>query len=315
MFTYEGIALTSIDVIDVIDSPRGNNIVKFDGSIEGKANDKTATFLKNITQIENTEMFEAEKISVEDAAEFINNAAGDGQGKPLFCVHGFNVQPAGHLKTLKEVSPLFNQGKFTLVPVMWPCGDSVDTYWEARDLSSGAGEAFKTLKEGIHSFPSSSLLTHSMGNRVLRYAAAMGFKFDNIYMVAADVRFDLFHKEYINSGDPGCEDGKEICSMIARTEDTNELKGKVYVLVNGADHALVPSGFDPTKWKSRLGAVGAHYYKWWGMWYEDKTKSHPDVRDCVENKMCNPLLGFFDKAAHSYQFRDFAVAFYQEKHV
>jgi len=310
MIMYEGIALTSIDVIP---SPKGNNLVIFNGSIEGKADDNTATFLKNITQINDTD-FEAEQISVEDAAKFINNASEHGEGKPLFCIHGFQVQPAGHLESVKHAAPMFNQGKYTLVPVMWPSKQGVVTYRDSRETSSGAGGAFSTLKDGIDSFPSSSLLAHSMGNRVLRYAANEGFKFDNIFMVAADVPFDIFHEERINSGSLDCDDGKEICSMLARTTN-NELKGKVYVLVNGADHALVPSGYDPNKWEYRLGAVGAHYHKRWGKWYEDKTKSHPDVRDCVENKMCYPLLKWNDKMAHSYQFKDFAVKFYQDNHV
>jgi len=309
MFTYEGLALTTIDVEP---SPKGNNLVIFSGSIKGMASDTTATFLKNITQINDVD-FEAEQISVEDAKEFINNASEDGVGKPLFCLHGFRVQPSIHLQTVKDMSAKFNQGKFTLVPVMWPSVGGLDDYWEDRRNAPGVGTALRSLKEGIDSFPNKSVLAHSMGNRVLRHAADSDFKFDNIFMVAADVRHDIFDEEYINSGSAGCDDGLKICGMLTRTND--EPNGKVYVLVNGADYALVASGLDPSKWVSRLGAVGAHYFKWWGMWFEDKTKSHPQIRDCIENKMCNPLLQWNEKLSHGYEFKDFSVKFYQDKHL
>lgn len=133
-------------------------------------------------------------------------------------------------------------------------------------------------------------------------------------MVAADVRFDVFHEEYINSDNERENDGLRICGMLSRNI-RGERKGKVYCLINGADYALNASGLDPSKWVSRLGAVGAHYYQRWGFWNMDKQKTHPEIRDCVENKMCNSLLSWNNKFAHSYQFDDFAVKFYQEKHI
>lgn len=111
--TYDGLALTSIDVVP---SPKGGNWVRFSGSIEGSAADK------NIKQINNKDesgqrLFEAERVTVREAKQIIEDSK---RGKPLFCIHGFTVQPGDHLKILNNAASKFNQGKFMLVPVIWP---------------------------------------------------------------------------------------------------------------------------------------------------------------------------------------------------
>lgn len=106
----------------------------------------------------------------------------------------------------------------------------------------------------------------------------------------------------------------KICSMLARGTNGRP-KGKVYVLVNGADYALNGSGWNPTTFISRLGAIGAHYRRnWVGFWTEDKKVTHPDIVDCIENVWCNPKLYLSEKLAHSYQFYEQIVPIYQEKH-
>jgi len=315
-YFYEGLALTSIDVIQTGQkSEEGNPLVHFDGSIKGQANDQDATFLKNIKEVRDAtgkKTLEAEKLTVAQAKAIINEASSDGEGKPLFCMHGFNVQPRGHLKTIKWATvDRFNKGKFMLIPVMWPSAGGVTNYFDDFKTTPGAGNGLKSLKKALDSFPSKSLLAHSMGNRVLSYAADAKFKFDNIFMVAADIRYDLFHKDYINSGQ---RQGMKICSMLTRGV-SGKPKGKVYVLVNGADYALIGSGWVPTEFVSRLGAIGAHYKRSWGLfWTEDKQVTHPDIVDCIENVGCNRKLYWSEKAAHSYQFFKQIVPIYQEKH-
>lgn len=111
------------------------------------------------------------------------------------------------------------------------------------------------------------------------------------------MRFDVFHEEYVNSDNERENDGLRIYGILSRNIRV-ECKGKVYCLFNGADYgALSASGLDPSKWVSRLGAVGAHYYHRWGFWNMDKQKTHPEIRDCVENKMCNSLLSWNNKFA------------------
>ena len=76
--------------------------------------------------------------------------------------------------------------RFNLIPVLWPSiGGILNGYHNDRELAKLAGESFTPLKDMIDVFPSKSFVYHSMGNRVLRYAASSGFKFDNILMVAA----------------------------------------------------------------------------------------------------------------------------------
>jgi len=322
-YFYKGLALTSIDVIKTGDTSWGGNpLVHFDGTIKGRADDKDATFLKNIKEVKDAtgkKVLEAEKLTVAQAKAIINQASSDGTGKPLFCIHGFSVQPRGHLKAIKEATVnRFNQGKFMPIPVMWPSGGGVK-YLGDRKTTPGAGNGLKSLKKALDSFPSKSLLAHSMGNRVLRHAADSKLKFDNIFMVAADVRHDIFHKDYINSGDANDENrtelqGKKICSMLS-SGSNGKPKGKVYVLYNGADYALTGSRFIKLKLTSRLGAIGAHSRRnWMSRWTEDKKVTHPDIVDCIENVGCNSKFSLSQKTAHSYQYLPQIVTIYQEKH-
>ena len=145
--TYDGLVLTSIDVQPVKGTER---TVTFSGSIAGRADDDTATFLENVRQINDTDengkrLFEAETVTVARAKEIIN---GDGDleggegGKPLFCAHGFNTQPGQHLKEMNNAAKKFNKGKFTLVPVIWPNERGLENYYSERPTASGAGKAF-----------------------------------------------------------------------------------------------------------------------------------------------------------------------------
>lgn len=317
---YEGLVLTSIDVKPIDGQP---NRVKFSGKIKGKKDDDDAVFLKNVIQTNDRDedgerLFEAVKVSVSEAKKIIDKASEDGRGKPLFCIHGFNVQPGSHLNSCKKHQVKFNQGKFMLVPVIWPSDGGVSNYLGDRyGNSMGAGEALKSLKKGFDCFPSKSLLAHSMGNRVLRFAANAKFKFDNIFMAAADVPHDLFNKSYIQSSDdPNSEkkDGLLITKMLSR-DRSNKPKGKVHVLTNSNDYALTGSNW--LNWKPRLGAVGAGYSRNWRGAFRFDPKNFDDEipEGCIETKHCNPLLGITEKFKHGYHFNLFAVKFYQEKHI
>ena len=156
-------------------------------------NGKDATFLHKVEKSKDTdgnECLEAVKLTIEEAKAIIN---GEGKSKPLFTIHGFNVEPDGYLETIAnlEVEESGKKGnqfsKFNLIPVLWPSvgGLKGSGYQDDRELSKLAGESFTLLKDKIDVFPSKSLVCHSMGNRVLRHAASSGFKFDNIFMVAA----------------------------------------------------------------------------------------------------------------------------------
>merc|ERR1712038_182980 len=317
---YEGLVLTSIDVQKV-----NGNTVRFNGSIRGEANDKTATFLKNVREINKDQgwwrrigsvfdsgerIFEAETVTVEDAKEIMDKNSSDGKGQPLFCVHGFNVEPGDHLDNMKTQSNKFDQGKFTLVPVIWPSEGGLAEYdTDRRRNAAGAANAFKTLKQGVDSFPSSSLLCHSMANRVLRDFADEGFQFDNIFMAAADVRYDLFHENYIEGGVRESErgDGLRICKMLSGYPNN---KGKVHVLHNNLDHALIAA---------RINPFSSFNFKRIGQEGHNMDLTHTEINNknkkTIENFDCSPQLPLNRTAAHSYQFDDFAVDYYQENHI
>lgn len=307
---YNGLVLTTIDVQKAPDSDR----VRFSGSIQGTETDTTATFLTNVTEISRNQ-FEADEVSVEKAKDIIQQRDG-GEGsaesssiKPLFCIHGFWVEPGTHLKSIaEEQKNLFDRGQFMLVPVIWPNKGGVRYGRDRVKASPGAGRALQSLKNEIDSFPRKSLLCHSMGNNVLRHAADAKFKFDNIFMAAADVRHDLFHKSYIRGGDEDeRKDGLEICGMLSDPQ-----RGKVHVLTNGADYALLGSSYNPRNWVTRLGLVGnARVKKWWGGWRDDDSLTDDEIKGCVVNKDCNSELPIFLKVSHAYQFKSFAVQYYR----
>ena len=141
---YDGLVLTSIDVKPVEGTER---TVRFSGSIAGRADDDTATFIEKVRQINDSDedgkrLFEAETVTVARAKEIINGDLEGGDGKPLFCVHGFNTRPGIHLKNLTNAAKKFNKGKFTLVPVIWPNERGLENYYSERPTASGAGKAF-----------------------------------------------------------------------------------------------------------------------------------------------------------------------------
>jgi len=306
---YEGLVLTTIDVVDAPNS----NKVRFSGAIQGSESDTTATFLSNVKQINDTDasgqrLFEADRVSVDEAKNIIQEL--DGGCKPLFCIHGFWVEPGGHLKDIAEKQKNFNEGRFMLVPVMWPNKGGIKYGRDRVKASPGAGEALRILKNEMDSFPRKSLLCHSMGNNVLRHAADAKFKFDNIFMASSDVRHDLFHTSYIRGGDEEeRQDGLHICKMLSDPQ-----KGKVHVMTNGADYALLGSSYNPRNWVTRLGLVGnAREKSWWGGWQDNESLTDDEIKGCVINKDCNSELSLKKKGYHGYHFNPFAIDYYREQ--
>jgi len=120
---------------------------------------------------------------------------------PLFCVHGYNVQPHDVLKGMTSVLVAFAKaGHYYPIPVLWPC-DSVDRWgpdkagqyeWDQEVFSQQAGNVLRQFVDQIRddTFPRKSLMMHSMGNHVVFNGAcgannAPGVQFENIFMVAA----------------------------------------------------------------------------------------------------------------------------------
>lgn len=253
-----------------------------------------------------TPVFEAERVPLSEVKRQVEDAhtdpnTGKKDGRPLLCIHGFNVQPESHLKECLEHQVKFS--KFKLIPVIWPSAGGILSYWGDRDGSEGAGKAFRSsLAQYEDAFPRKALLTHSMGNRVLRFAADERFQFDNIFMAAADVNGNMFNKEYIeadsiqNDKDEGRrDDALTLKKMLAPT-------GKIFLIQNKNDFALTASTITKLG-VPRLGATTL-----------DRDKLHEELKDKVETKDANSWLNWAASfAAHSYHFDDEAVKFYESK--
>jgi hypothetical protein len=183
-FSYDGLVLTSIDVNKKPIDGRPNRVEFYGDMNDGSRDDKTAVFLTNVKRART----EGRRLILE-ADEVNANEVEKSRLKPLLCIHGFNVSPEKHLEECAKASELSKKfNNFNLIPVIWPAkGDAgLSNYRnKQQEEAEGAGKAFKSLKKYADMFPSKSLHAHSMGNRVLRYAADAGFTFDNIFMVAA----------------------------------------------------------------------------------------------------------------------------------
>lgn len=317
---YDGIAVTTIDY--EIPDPSRPNRVRFSGKISGEINKKAAVFLTNIDHVEGNNVdheriYEADKVTPSEAYEAFVEVFGD-TVEPLFYVHGYNNEPGYVFKEASKANSNPNLKKYKVVPVIWPsCGGGYGCYRD--DRFENAVGASKGLKEGIlgmNAFPKKTLMTHSMGNWVLRGAADERVKFDNIFMVAADVPFNLFESTFIKDES---DDGIEIFNMLKRKTGTNTPEGKIYVLSNWGDEALEVSAnmLITNSGVNRLGQSGVHMYDCWGYgWCEDKGLTDERVRNYIENFVVEPTLVNLGHATeHSYHLYDFALEYYDSKYI
>lgn len=186
---YDGLVLTTIDV-EVGDDKK---TCRFTDKTD---NAEVAKFIKNVKE-ENKNNFTAEVVDFEEAKRMIEERMEkEESATPLFCVHGFSVQPAGQLKAVMEAKKIFedNKGGHYPIPVIWAADGNtlrpLSSYLnEKKEQSVEAGAALRSMVDAIKiHFPHKSIMTHSMGNRVLIQANLfneLDVKFDNIFMVAA----------------------------------------------------------------------------------------------------------------------------------
>jgi hypothetical protein len=324
---YDDLVLTTIDVTDV--TPKDSNdkdykVVRF---TNGSGNSGTAHFLEKIKYDEKTGTYEALDVT----SRFANSR--NKLEKPLIAVHGFNVNPHDHLENCEQAREYST--KFRLIPFIWPTTDDISfplSYINDKGQSENAGinlrKALEKLSNGPGGDPfgNKSLVAHSMGNRVLRYAASeKSVKFDNIFMAAADVDYPLFAKQYIDGkswekNETKMKHGLNIANML-RTDQQGRPVGKIYTLYTESDVALFLSQFlnafyIPFQFlkKPRLGAKGAEYEG-------SKYDLHPDLQGKVESKKKDwrrplPWEYFPDFLLnHSYHLDKEAIAFYESKSV
>ncbi len=226
---------------------------------------------------------------------------------PSLCIHGASIAPEKIIAQCHDANQRYTKSaseegqnlKLKFIPVIWPAEDSLKRYFVDRHKNSVGGKAFKALEEIAAEFPTKSLMAHSMGNRVLRYFASPAFKFDNIFLVAADVNHRLFNKKYIDKKDYDhcrCKDGLRIHSMLQNDNS------KICVLYHKKDCALIFSNAIKFFTAPRLGKRGVKESDLHPKFKGKDIIKNVDFSDRVSTKFSN----------HNYQFSDEAIDFYHE---
>mmetsp|Transcript_21277 Transcript_21277/g.32309 ORF Transcript_21277/g.32309 Transcript_21277/m.32309 type:complete len:327 (-) Transcript_21277:306-1286(-) len=294
--TYPGLVMTSVDVA-YPNKTRNPKLVEFDGGATNpKEDDTTALILRNLTGRYEGPFWNRKLIfsgEVVEPEEIVRGAK-----KPLIVIHGFNNSTKTHIKNCKKATEKFKN--FNVIPVIWPSAGGISNYWNDRKYSIAAGKALtNSLKKFAGLFPHKSLLAHSMGNRVLREFAGDDYKFDNIFMVAADVERRMFDKNYIDDDSKGRnQDAVRIKDMLSKDKDS-----KIYVLHNYTDYALTGSAIIKLG-RVRLGARGANL-----------EKIHPKLKGKVENINCGTYLNGISFASHTYHFADKTIKILDSKFI
>jgi esterase/lipase superfamily enzyme len=154
----------------------------------------------------------------------------------LFYVHGFNVNATAALNGAEKLQAGLDPSKYLVIPFLWGCEDSqvniAERYYSDRakaEISSVSLCSFFTYWKNLLSDVAvkSSIITHSMGNRVFAYM----FKefairnqvelaqnlFDSVFMCAADILNEALHPGQIGTRIPSSAKNVLIASAIDDT--------------------------------------------------------------------------------------------------
>jgi len=329
--SYPNLAVTTIK-LDV--EPSKFDQLKDGDKISFRTNSphgRKVTFMRDIKS-EDGNKYEAIFVSKEEAAKKVAKIESR-NSTPLFCVHGFNVQPESSLGNFhKTFWKRFEDNglKYYPIPVIWACNEKGLLGYKLDQGTSAmkTGKGLKAFVDDIDSatFPRKSLLMHSMGNHVVFDGACGSEKapdadFENIFMVAADIPYDIFS----DNPDEGYwfESSKEkfankkkkadnLFSMLKKGPGGNPV-GKIYIVHSRKDRALQGSAWAAT-WESRIGTVGSGAFKKMLFWENDGDHIREKFRAYIENKDLSSKKQNDDfPKNHSYQFEEYAVKFYFEK--
>ena len=168
-------------------------------------------------------------------------------------------------------------------------------------VTPAAAQAFRPLLRVAQSLAGASIMCHSMGNYLLRLAAAAPphqqrstRSFEQVFMVAADVHRDIFNSIH-NKSSTQQQHGKNIAALARR---------RVHVMHSSKDLALSVGRRLKLKLQPALGSspYGVH-----------PQKIHKDLRNKVVNKNCNKLnkWSWDNKLWHSYPFKKGAIEYYE----
>lgn len=294
--------VTSINVTHDGDNGR----VLFHGRMSGKAEHEKASVLTDIKKtkdkVRGHPVYSAREIKRDHFQATVNERCPvkltrNANAETLLCVHGFNTQPHEFFASLDKSKVYERPGYPTIIPVLWATSDKAfqKAYKEDHDNAPGAGKVFRNLLDPLKDLRHKSIMCHSLGNYVLKWAAAARVadkavpfseseRFDSIFMVAADTRFDMFDAER----EGGSLDGLPLAALARKN---------VHVLHANNDKALWLSGIrNRRKATGREGAKGP---------------LDPKVKDKIVNKDCARFSTAADSLfCHSYQFHEDALHYY-----
>ncbi|WP_350333542.1 alpha/beta hydrolase [Coralliovum pocilloporae] len=179
----------------------------------------------------------------------------------LLYVHGFSNLPDDVFSAAEEFQKLCDKAKkneVLVIPLIWPCdGDLgvVQDYWDDQKAADQSAYSFARVLEKFISWRNSdkynseddpclkriNMLSHSMGNRVLRGALKAWDKYDlsrgvpmifrNTFMIAADVVNESLHEG--ESGELICHASRNVVVYYAsddlalRASKAANLKNKI----------------------------------------------------------------------------------------
>ena len=249
----------------------------------------------------------------------------------LLAIHGFSASPTDAMRGVQSYNKRPDR-QYLAVPVIWDTSESLATYaTDRRDLAPEAGEALLGLLQDIiddAAFVSRrlSIMCHSMGNYVLRACAQMrpdnaAPVFDDIFMVAADVREDIFdtlandYPEDRNKGNSCSIDEFDQHVKNPGLDIASLAKRKVHVLWSRGDTALMVSHLTKLFQQGRREkgkkimnritnrALGAHGR-------DRKIKTHPTLQGKVVYHDCGRFNWGFP-AFHGYHWAEGAIKIYE----
>mmetsp|Transcript_1088 Transcript_1088/g.1170 ORF Transcript_1088/g.1170 Transcript_1088/m.1170 type:complete len:363 (-) Transcript_1088:238-1326(-) len=351
-FEFDGLVVISIDYKKITDDKDRPNKISFAEWTTGneaktKSGDKlrehnrefkdTATFVENVKYTFGKDepgmrRFEGDLLTIEEAkAKFeakynkkYEKEIQDGaEVVPFFAIHGYTNEAGLVMTTCRNKQKHFDKqsskGKTmnVIIPVIWPSEGSTASYGTDKDDNAPmAAKEFGAMVGKFNVFEKKNLLCHSLGNRIFRMAADPNIKFDNIFLAAADIRHNIFDKEYIvrAKGNKNATQwqGMNIFGMLTK-KSNGQPKGKIYCLYNGSDYALGAS--TGVNWVNRLGQVGIGFYDSIGPgWtFDPKRLLHPDIYGHTANFDVYPKLPVERYKSHSYQWDGFSIDYYREK--
>jgi len=268
----------------------------------GKVGSK-AIFLKGVKQTSprwvpvGFRKFTATYVSDAEAARIVKET----RRIPFFYVHGWGNQVSINLREGKKLKQKFQRRQlYYSIPVLWPTINVALTpaVWriyknDQRDAVK-AGDLFRDLN--MDEFPpNKAIMMHSMGNHLIvsSFQKQFSTKFQNIFMVAADVPYDIF------SGNPkNNDDFKDYETKTSNMVDALNDDGMVTITSREQDIPLFISG-DNQLFNNKIQRIG---FKGPNSISNPKKVKHIDVSDKRYRTVTN----------HDYQYQQFMIDVYDE---